>query len=374
MAKDYYAVLGVDKNASSEEIKQAFRKLAHQFHPDKASGNTEKFKEINEAYQVLSDDTKRRQYDQFGSAFDQGGVGDDAGGFRWQDVAQGFGFGGVSGGMNVDFGDLGEIFGDMFGFGGSPGRGRSSRGGKIKGRDLEFSVQVSLKEAYTGFEKEMSVERYETCSACRGTGGQDGKVHPCQTCGGSGTVTSHQRTFFGTFAAQSVCPECRGEGQIPKEKCHTCKGSGRVKHHSVLKVKIPRGIEDGSSIRVRGEGEAGERGGASGDLFVHVRVEPDARFTRKEHDLYTSVDVTFAQAALGTKIPFSTFDEDLLIKVPEGVQSGDIIKFKGKGMPRLQASGHGDLLVEVKVHTPKNLSRKAKKLLEELEQELESST
>jgi len=374
MAKDYYSILGVSRNASQDEIKKAFREKAHQYHPDKSGGNEEKFKEVNEAYQVLSDETKRQQYDQYGQTFEDaqrnGGFGGFGGGqgFSWEDIASQFGGAGGfrQGNVEFDFGNLNDVFGDFFGFGGRRSRG-GERGAAKRGRDLEMEVEMNLEDAFFGIKKELSFEAYELCHECHGSGhDRAAGTKTCSTCKGSGEVTHTQRSLFGVFQTNVACGACEGAGVIAEKACGTCKGRGRELKHRRLTVKIPEGIEDGVSIRLAGEGEAGEKGGRAGDLYVKVRVKNNTQFKRSGADLEYRLPLHVSDAALGAKVDVSLFDEEIRVKIPEGTQSGTIIKIKGKGMPHMQSRGRGDLLVRVDVLTPTNLSRRQRELLEEL--------
>lgn len=347
MAKDYYAILGVAKSASQDEIKAAFRKLAHQHHPDKG-GEEAKFKEVNEAYQVLGDAEKRAKYDQFGSAaFENGG----AGGFG------GFDFGGAGFDPNM-FGDLGDIFGGMFGGGG--GRGRRPRG-----QDVAYDVRLSFKESIFGVEKEIPLTKSFPCERCGGVGADPGtKMKTCSTCSGQGFKTVQQRTFFGTIQSRVACEACHGAGEMPEKPCAQCNGSGVTHGRKTLRVEIPAGVEDGMQIRVRGQGEAAGRGGESGDLYLRVHVERDPRFEREGDVIYVTKPVGFTQAALGDEVDVDTVDGKVSMKIPPGTQSGDELRLRGKGVPH--GHGRGDQVVIVKVITPRKLDRAQKALLEEL--------
>lgn len=365
MSRNYYDILGVGKGASEEEIKRAFRKLAHQHHPDKGGGDESKFKEVNEAYQVLGNKEKRAQYDQFGEAAFKGGAG--PGGFQgmnWEDVMRQAGFAG-GGGANVDF-DIGDVFGDMFGFGG--GRRRRSR--KTQGRDLEMRMNVSFSEAAFGVTRPITLEKRTVCSHCHGSGGEPGRgTKQCGTCRGRGQVQRQQNTILGSFSAVTACETCGGSGTVVSESCTKCKGVTYLNERVSLDVKVPGGIEDGQSIRLAGEGEAGERGGPAGDLYLKIHVEHDRRFKREGFDVVSELPISFSQAALGAKIDVPTLDGDVEVKVPAGTQSGAILRLKGKGAHKLHGSGRGDHLLTVRVVTPERLSKKAKKLLEELGEE-----
>lgn len=373
MAKDYYKILGVSRDATEVEIKRAYRKLAHQYHPDKGGGDEKKFKEINEAYQVLSNKEKRSQYDQFGSTFEDIGRG---GGFRYEDFARadgpfGFDFGKREGfrteGVNFDFSDLGDIFGDFFGFG---RRSRTPRGTRMRRRsDIETELEVDFREAVFGTEKPLNLYKTVPCPKCGGDGAEPGtKIITCRTCQGSGQVINVQRTFLGQMRINQVCPDCEGQGRIPEKVCSKCKGQGIVQDTRRIKVKIPAGISSGQSIRLSGEGEAGIKGGSAGDLYILIRVKPDPEFEREGDDILSQVEISFSQAALGSKIKINTLESPGYLKIPPGTQSGKVFRLKGKGIPHLKSRGRGDQLVKVVVKTPEKLSRKEKRLLGELAQ------
>lgn len=360
MNKDYYKILGVEKSASQDEIKKAFRKKAHEYHPDKATGDEAKFKEANEAYQVLGDAQKRAQYDQFGSNFQNGQAGGAYGGFG--------GFGGFqNGGVNINMDDLGDLFGgfgDMFGFGGGASRQKSSR----RGHDIQTTLVVSFDEAVHGAEKEISLRRKVRCDQCGGNGAEPGtKVDTCSRCHGTGKVTQVQRTILGNIQVQSVCPDCDGEGQTFSQKCKKCSGSGVHEETSHLKIKIPAGVDDGETIRLSGQGEAGIKGAGAGDLYLKISVRDDKRFERDGYDIYTQAKISFTQAALGDKISIETVDGSVTLKIPSGTQSGTSFKLRGKGVTRLRGGGRGDHFVKVQIKTPTSLSRKQKELLRELD-------
>lgn len=348
MAKrDYYEVLGVSRDASPDEIKKAYRKLARQYHPDANADNKEtaeaKFKEIAEAYAVLNDPEKRAAYDQFGHA------GTDGQGFG--------GFGGFNG---TDFGGLGDIF-DMF-FGGM-GRQRS---GPQKGSDLRLNLEISFKEAAFGMERDIQVPRTDVCDTCAGSGAAPGSSpKTCSTCHGSGQVQYAQNTPFGRIVQSRTCEQCRGAGKIIDRPCPTCRGAGQVRKTKTLHVKIPAGVDDGSRLRLSGEGEAGVRGGPHGDLYVYIVVRPHKLFVRDGNDVMCDMEVSFAQAALGDAIEVPTLDGTASLKVPEGTQAGTVFRIKGKGIPFLNGSGRGDQHVRVKVVTPTKLTDKQKELLRE---------
>lgn len=352
MSKDYYKILGVDKGASQDEIKKAFRKKAHEYHPDKATGDEAKFKEANEAYQVLSNEQKRAQYDQFGSDFANGAGG---------------GFGGFdAGGMNINMDDLGDIFGglgDMFGFGGG---GRSRTRSRV-GSDIQLILDIEFNEAVFGTEKEISFQKKVKCDHCKGNGAEPGtKIDTCKTCGGTGRVTRVQRTMLGNMQVQATCNDCQGEGKTYSQKCSKCGGSGVSIETVKLKVKIPAGIDTGEVIRLTGQGEAGERGAAAGDLYLKANIKPAQGFVRDGYDIKSKSEINFAQAALGDKIDVETVDGSVKLKIPVGTQSGTIFRLKGKGVTKLRGTGRGDQMVEVIVVTPTDLNRKQKGMLKEI--------
>ncbi len=356
MSKDYYNILGVNKNASPDEIKKAFRKLAHEHHPDKKTGDEAKFKEINEAYQVLSDPKKRSQYDQFGSSFQYG----QAGG------AQGFGgFEGFNGGFNINMDDLGDMFGgfgDIFGFSGGGSRHRSAK----RGHDIQVALTINFNEAVFGVEKEISLKKTVKCSKCNGEGREPGtEVITCKTCGGKGRVIKVQRTILGNMQMQTTCDDCGGEGKTFKEKCSACRGAGITQQIVNLKIKIPAGIDNGETIRLSGQGEA-VKGGQTGDLYLKIRVNSDRRFERDGFNIKSRAEINFSQAALGDKIEVATVDGPVDLKIPEGTQSGKVFILRGRGVTHLNGRGRGDHLVEVIVKTPTGLSRKQREILKEL--------
>lgn len=372
MAKDYYSILGVGKNASDEEIKKAFRKLAHQYHPDKTGGDAEKFKQINEAYQVLGDAAKRKQYDQFGSSFDQFGGGQGGyGGFNWEDIMRqaGGGYGG-SQGFDFDFGDLGDLFGSAFGFG-QGRRGARPTGGPQRGQDIQAELTIEFEEAVKGAKRTISFARDEKCGTCSGSGAEPGsKVVTCATCQGSGQQTRAQRTPFGMFQVRTTCSSCDGAGQTFEKPCRDCSGKGTKNARAQIVLNIPAGIDDGETIRVSGEGQAGLRGGTTGDLYVRVRVRPSKHFMRQGYDIVSTATISFPLAALGGTFMTETVDGPMDLDIPAGTQSGATLILKGKGITRLHGRGRGDHLVKITVQTPTRLSRKAKGLLEELRTEM----
>ncbi len=354
--KDYYEVLGVSKDASDAEIKSAFRKLAKKYHPDvsKEKNAAEKFKEAQEAYAVLSDKEKRRSYDQFGhAAFDQNG---------------GFGGAGFSGFQDVDLSDIfGEIFGNGFGFGGSSFfNGGSSRKTtrKEKGPDISVIFDMNFEEAAFGTETKVELNIDDTCPDCNGHGGTG--VESCSECGGSGYVRREQRSILGAFVSQSPCPKCGGTGEVFKKKCDTCHGSGKKKTKKTIKVKVPAGVDTGDHLRVPGKGPAGNNGGPNGDVYIEIRVKEHPLFKREDENLYLTLPLTIAEAALGCKKEIPTLEGNIILSIPAGSQSGEKHRIKGKGLKSPAKHRTGDLYVILKVITPTKLNKKQKKLLEDL--------
>ncbi len=355
--RDYYEILGVDKKSSADDIKAAYRKLAMQYHPDrnKAPDAEEKFKEISEAYAVLSDQDKRQQYDQFGhSGIDMRYSQEDIfRGVDFEDILRDFGFGGFGGGRG------GGIF-DMF-FGGG---GR--RNGPRRGSDMLYELAIEFEEAASGKKVELEVPRTEVCDVCHGSGAKPGtSPKTCPACRGSGQVSRTQNTPFGRFMTTSTCGTCRGEGTIIDSPCTTCHGSGTVQRKRKLEVKIPPGVDSGSRLRVSGEGEAGQKGGPPGDLYVEIYVKPHQMFTRHENDIIMETTISFTQAALGDEILVPTLDGKASMKIPAGTQNGQVFRLRGKGFPNLHTSGKGDELVKIKVEVPTKLTERQKQLLKE---------
>lgn len=370
MPQDYYKLLGVAKTATEDEIKKAFRKLAHQHHPDKKGGNEERFKEINEAYQVLSNADKRKQYDQFGSAAFSG-QGAPGAGMNWQDfmrsarggqAAGGFGFNDV----NIDFDDLGDVLGGMFGFGGQGSRrGRRSN----RGEDIEIEISIDFMEAMFGVTKNIRLERETKCEHCHGNGAEPGtKIESCNRCGGAGEVIHTQTTILGSFQTRTVCPDCQGEGKKASSPCRVCGGAGKVHKKDDVSLKIPAGIEDGQTVKMSGLGNAGSRGNASGDLYAHVRVKAHKKFKREGVNIITEENISISQAVLGDDILVETAHGQVKLKIPAGTPSGKVFKLSNKGVPHVQASGQGDHLVKVEILIPSKPGKKEKELFEQLRQ------
>ncbi len=355
MAKDYYEILGVAKDASDDDIKRAFRKLAHRHHPDKNGGDAEKFKEINQAYQVLSDKQKRAQYDQFGSAFEGAGAGGPGGGFGGFDFAN-FGGGGA---QQFDFGDLGDIFGGVFG-----SRARR-RQGPISGDDIEMTATLDFMEAVRGTQKQLRIFKRMNCTHCHGNGAEPGTpIVTCTECEGRGQIRTVRQTILGAFQQVTTCPKCRGEGKSAQKPCGQCGGDGRVRDYDTFTVKIPAGIDDGQTIQLDGRGEAGEKGGSAGDLYLRIQVKEHKIFKRDGYDVLSKVPISFRQAALGDKIQVPGLEGEEIFKIPAGTQTGTVFKLRGKGIAHLNSNRRGDQLVEVVVTTPTKLSREQKRALE----------
>lgn len=365
MAKDYYNILGVPKGASDDEIKKAYRKLAHKHHPDKTGGDEAKFKEINEAYQVLSDKAKRQQYDQFGQTFQgagggQGGYG--GGGFEGFDFGDIFNQARQGGGANFEFGGGGfeDIFSDIFG-GGARTKKRS------RGQNIQVDLEIDFSEMVKGAEKEIRLRKNVVCDRCQGSGAEpDAGTKTCPTCGGAGRIRKTARSFFGSFEQVVECPECHGEGTVPEKKCTKCGGEGRIKEEQIIKIGVPAGIQDSQTISLQGRGEAGGRGSVPGDLYVNIHVRPHKKFERKGQDILSTEYIPFSTAALGGKIEIETIDGRLILKIPAGTKSGETFRIKNAGVPELQGRGRGNHLVTVVIQTPKSLSREQKELIERL--------
>jgi molecular chaperone DnaJ len=357
--RDYYEVLGVQKNASKDEIKDAYRKLAMQFHPDrnKSPEAEEKFKEISEAYAVLSDDEKRQQYDTLGHAgFDQR--------YTSEDIFRGADFDSI-------FRDLGFGFGDIFrqffggGFGGGFGEGIN------RGQDLVYDLEITLEEAAKGTEKEIEVPRTEKCDVCGGSGASPGtSPRTCPRCNGAGKIRQMRRSSFATFVQVTPCPTCRGKGTIIDSPCRNCRGTGLVKKRRKISVKIPIGIDEGYQLRLRGEGEVAPNGGEPGDLYVMVHIVPNELFMREGDDLWHVLMIGYPQAALGAEVTVPTLEGPTIVKIHPGTQPGEVIRLRGKGMPRFRSYGKGDLLVRVAISVPEKLTPQQRELLEQLAKEL----
>jgi molecular chaperone DnaJ len=349
--RDYYEVLGVSRSASDQELKTSYRRLAHQFHPDKNQSDPEaeeKFKEAAEAYAVLSNSEQRQRYDRFGHA----GVASSAAGGAWG--APGFG------GIEDILGDL-FGFGDVFGAGGS--RGGSRRSTTLRGADLRYDLEITLEQAAVGMTAQLRIPKLDTCDTCKGSGAAAGtKPETCRTCQGAGQVRFQQ----GFFSVSRTCSTCRGAGQVISSPCETCRGAGRVENEKSIEVKIPAGVETGSRLRLQAEGESGAYGGPPGDLYVVIHVAEHEQFERQGSNLYASIPITFAQAALGAEVSVDTLNGAQPLKVPAGTQTGTVFRVRGQGMPVLGGRGKGDMFVSVSVMTPTSLTREQRKLLEQL--------
>ena len=357
--RDYYEVLGVSKGASEEEIKKAYKKLARKYHPDMNPGDKEaeeKFKEVNEANEVLSDPEKKARYDQFGFAGVDPNYGAGAGG-------------GAYGAGGFDFGDLGDIFGSFFG--GGFGGGRRNPNAPQRGESIRASLSVEFTEAAFGCEKSITIDRFEQCPTCKGKGCAPGTTpEVCTECHGTGTVTQAQRTPFGMMQSQTVCPKCRGKGQIIHQPCPDCRGAGVVRKRRTIQVNIPAGIDNGQTISLRGQGHSGKNGGPAGDLLITVMVRPHEIFRRDGTAVFCEAPITFTQAVLGGTLEIPTIDGKVKYDIPEGTQTGTVFRLRGKGIPVLNGRGRGDQYVTVNIETPRNLNREQKEALKKFSESL----
>ena len=358
--RDYYEVLGVQRNAGDQDLKSAFRRLAKDFHPDRNPGDTtaeQKFKDVNEAYEVLKDPQKRAAYDQFGhAAFEQGGAR-----------------GGPGGGFGPDFAaSMSDIFEDLFGDFMGQRRGGRQRQGRERGADLRYNLEITLPEAFAGKTSQIRIPTTIGCETCAGSGAKSGtKPKPCTTCGGAGKVRASQ----GFFTIERTCHACHGRGEVIDDPCPACNGAGRVTKEKTLSVNIPAGVEDGTRIRLAGEGEAGGRGGPAGDLYIFLSIKPHGFFQRDGADVFCKVPISMVTAALGGNVEVPTLDNAMTrVKVPEGSETGKQFRLKGKGMPVLRSTMTGDMYIQVEVETPKNLTRRQRELLEEFEKESRKET
>ena len=357
--RDYYEVLGVSKNASEDEIKRAYKKLARKYHPDMNPGDKEaeeKFKEVNEANEVLSNPEKKAKYDQFG--------------FAGVDPNYGAGQGGYGGAGGFDFGDLGDIFGSFLG-GGFGGGGRRNPNAPQRGESIRASLSVEFTEAAFGCEKSITIDRSEQCPTCKGKGCAPGTTpEVCTECHGTGTVTQAQRTPFGMMQSQTVCPKCRGKGQIIHQPCPDCRGAGAVRKRRTIQVNIPAGIDNGQTISLRGQGHSGKNGGPAGDLLITVMVRPHEIFRRDGTAVFCEAPITFTQAVLGGTLEIPTIDGKVKYDIPEGTQTGTVFRLRGKGIPVLNGRGRGDQYVTVNIETPRNLNREQKEALKKFSESL----
>lgn len=354
---DYYEILGVTKQASQDEIKKAFHKLAHKYHPDKG-GDEKKFKEINEAYQVLSDAQKRQQYDQFGKGFDQMGGGGQDFNWAWQNQAQG----------GFDAEDLGDMFENFFSFGGGgrPGRKKDIK----KGKDIQVDIEIELAETLKPIVRQIKLGKLISCVRCHASGAEPGtKVNECFSCRGTGQVQQVKRTILGSYTTFGTCPECKGEGTKPEKPCNVCRGEGRLKGEEEISFTIPAGIDNNQAIEIPEKGDAGKKGGKAGDLYVRVYVKKHPVFARKGDDLYLTQEIAYSQAALGDEIEIPALEgTQILLTVPAGTESGRILRVSGKGIPTFGSTHRGNMYVELLIKIPKKLSREQRKALEDLKE------
>lgn len=366
-SKDYYKILGVSKDATDDEIKKAFRKLAKANHPDAQQDEAAKkqaeikFKEINEAYSVLSDKTKRAQYDRFGSNFEQAGFGGQGG--YYSNGFGGFDFSGFNGGMGIDI-DLEDILGSVFGGGFGGGFNSSKREGPTKGADLRYNMNITFEEAAFGTNKQINITRNEQCHTCHGSGAKPG-TNPvtCDKCGGKGKVQATQNTIMGTFSTVKTCDKCGGTGKIIPTPCEACSGKGTIRKSRKIDINIPAGIDNGQAISLRGEGDAGKKGGMPGDLFVVVNVMSHPIFTRKGHDIFATIKVPYTKLVLGGTVKVPTLEGESEINIPDGTQVGSVIKIKEKGIPNIHGKGRGNIEYTIQVDIPKRLNDKQKEAL-----------
>ena len=357
--RDYYEVLGLQKGASADDVKKAYKKMARQYHPDMNPGDKaaeEKFKEINEANEILSDPEKKARYDQFG--------------FAGVDPTYGAGAGGTGGFGGFDFGDLGDIFGSFFG-GGFGGGGRANPNAPQRGDSIRIALTLTFEEAAFGCKKAVTVERTENCDSCHGSGCEPGTTPEiCPTCGGRGVVQQRKQTPMGVFSTSAPCPNCGGKGKIIHKPCKDCRGTGSERKRKTIQVDVPAGIDDGQTISLRGQGHAGKNGGPSGDLLIVITVRPHDLFRRDGTSVLCEAPITFAQAVLGAELEIPTIDGRVKYTLPEGTQSGTTFRLKGKGIPLLHGRGRGDQYVTVYIETPRNLTREQKQKLKEFSESL----
>lgn len=365
--KDYYELLGVSKTATDEELKKAYRRLAKKYHPDANPDNKKeaeaKFKEVNEAYEVLSNPQKRQMYDQYGTADPQAGFGGAGGPFGGQNGYYSYTTSGFDG---FDVGDIFGDLGDLFGFGG--GRTRRPQNGPQKGNDLKYNMQLTFEEAYDGVSREFTITRDEKCSTCRGTGAKPGtNIETCSVCHGTGTITQIQNTILGRTQVKTVCSNCHGTGKVIKEVCDSCYGKGTIRKQARLKVNIPAGIDDGQTVVLRGEGEPGKNGGENGDIYITVSLKKDSIFTRKDDNIYCEIPITYTQATLGAEIEVPLVGgEKTNYKIPEGTQTGTKFTIRDKGFVHINSGSRGSLIFTVNVQVPKRLTKEQRDLLVEL--------
>lgn len=376
MAKNYYDILGVDKKASQDDIKKAFRKLAHKYHPDKQGGDAAKFKEASEAYSVLGDEKKRETYDRFGSTASQQSAGGGFGGGAGGPFGQG-GYGGAgfdpsdfagfdfSGGGNTEAFDLGDIFSQFFGgaAGGAGGRSRVPRG-----RDISIDIELTFAESIFGVDRKVLLTKTSTCTTCSGTGAKPGtEFTTCSTCNGKGKIRENRRSMFGSVSVTADCTTCHGTGKMPKEKCQTCSGAGVVNKQEEISLRIPSGIEDGEMVKMSGRGEA-VQSGVSGDLYIKVHVKSHPIFRKEGHNLVTDLSIKLSTALLGAEYNLETLDGKITVVIPAGIAHGEILRVKGKGVPN-ERGKRGDILIHISIQLPNKLSKTARNLVEELKKE-----
>lgn len=357
---DYYEVLGVTKSASQDEIKKAFHKLAHKYHPDKG-GDEKKFKEVNEAYQVLSDAKKRAQYDQFGKGFENMGAGGSGQGWdfnwSWQNTGQDFGFD-----------DLGDIFENAFGFGGAR---RAARKDARRGKNIQIDIEINLEETLKPISRKIDLEKMVVCHRCHGNGAEPGtKINECFSCRGSGQVQQVKKTFFGSYTSFAVCPECKGEGTKPEKPCNVCKSEGRLKSRETIDIVVPAGIDSNQAIEIEDKGDAGKRGGRAGNLYVKVFVRKHLVFERRGDDLLIAKEIAYSNAVLGGEVEIPTLEgKNIALTVSAGTESGKILRISGKGIPHFGGYGRGNMYVELVIKMPKKITREQRKLLDEMKKE-----
>jgi len=361
MAKDYYETLGVQKGASKDELKKAYHKLAHKYHPDKNKGDDSKFKEVNQAYQTLSDDQKRAQYDRFGSEGPQGFGGGQHQGYQ-QGGFGGFDFTGQNGGMEFDMGDLGDIFGDFF------GGGMRQKQNARRGRDIQTEITLSFEESIFGVTRKIFLNKQSVCDICKGTGGKPGsKINICKTCNGQGKVQEIKRSILGNFSSIKTCETCHGTGKVPSEKCDKCRGAGVYKKDEEINVSIPSGVNNAEMLRMNGAGEA-VQGGSSGDLYIKVHVKPHAIFKRDGLNLTMDLPIKLTDALTGMTYNLKTLEGNIIeVKIPEGINNGELLRVKGKGVP--QGHSRGDIILHIIVKMPTKLSRNAREIIDKLKAE-----
>ncbi len=363
MSVNYYDVLGVAKSATEDDVKKAFRKLAHQYHPDKGTGDEKKFKEINEAYQVLSNKEKRSQYDQFGQTFNGQGHGGGARGGQPGGGFEGFDFNNFSS-QGFDFSGTGfeDVFSNIFGGARGAGRGRTQAGA-----DIQVDVEITFAEMVRGVKKEIRLRKFSRCDECRGTGGKPGsKETTCNDCGGNGQVRRTVQSIFGAMSQVVSCERCQGRGKMYAEKCSTCHGEGRIQKEETITVDIPAGMSDRQTLSLSGHGAAGEHGASAGDLFITVHIQSHPTLVRRGDDIVSQYAMSFVEASLGAKVLIETIEGQVTMKIPAGTQPGEVFRIKGKGVPHLQQYGRGDHLVTVTLAVPKKLSSEEKHLIEAL--------